>query len=199
MVTPSAVSGGWEPARPAFLSLPPELSELPDSPRILALTDGDCVSHGLVDGTVRGRASTHEVRACLDRVRATAAHLDPRARVRCAVSSETAVCHLDVLTAARNNSFAVRRGLDGADRVLLEELAHLIDARMVTTRPGRKSQAPPADLVILVGQDRAYAPPVRQLRLLGIPCWLLIPSRFVAASLYRAATAVTYIGPRCPA
>jgi hypothetical protein len=196
MVAPLAVPGGWEPAEPIVLPLPPELPGLPDSPRVLALTDGDCVSHGLVDGTARRRASNREVDACLARVHATAARLDPHARTRCAVSTETAVCHLDVLTAGPNNCFAVRRGLDGADRVLLEELAHLIDARVIATRPGRKGQARLADLVILVGQDKIYSQPVRQLRLLGIPTWLLIPSRFVAASLYKAAAAVTPIGPR---
>jgi hypothetical protein len=99
------------------------------------------------------------------------------------------------MTAAQNNSFAIRRGLDGADGVLLEELAHLIDARIVTTRPGHKGHARLADLVMLVGQEKGYAQSVRQLRLLGIPTWVLIPSRFVAASLYKAATAVTFIGP----
>jgi hypothetical protein len=196
MVTPSAVAGGWEPTETTALPLPPELPELRPSPRVLLLTDGDCVSHGLVDGTARGRASDEEVRACLDRVHNTARHLDPHVRAQCAISTETAVRHLDILTAARNNFFAIRRGLDGADRALLEELADLAGARMIATRPGRKRQARPADLVILVGQDKIYAPPVRQLRLLGIPTWLLIPSRFVAASLYSAACAVTFIGAR---
>jgi hypothetical protein len=162
----------------------------------MVLIDGDCVSHGLADDTAPRRASDQEVRACLGRVHATAAHLDPHARARCAVSTETAACHLDILTGARNNSFAVRRGLDGADRALLEELAALISTRMIATRPGRKRQARLADLVLLVGQDGIYAPPVRQLRLLGLPTWLLIPSRFVAASLYKAASAVTFIGLR---
>ena len=49
--------------------------------------------------------------------------------------------------------------------------------------------------MILVGQDGIYAPPVRRLRLLGIPTWLLVPGRSAATSLYRASSAVSYIGP----
>ena len=56
---------------------------------------------------------------------ATATLLDPHARIRCAVSTETATHPLDVLTNARNNLFAIRRGLDGADEALLEELTDL--------------------------------------------------------------------------
>ena len=133
--------------------VPPELPGLPPRPRVLQLTDGDCVSHGLADGTRRQRASDQEVRSCLDRVHATARLLDPHAPIPCAVSTETAICHLAVLAAARNNLFTIRRGLDGADWALLEELADLIDVRMVAARPGRKRQAQVADLVILVGKD----------------------------------------------
>src|SRR5690348_1327026 len=103
--------------------VPPELPGLPPRPRVLQLTDGDCVSHGLADGTRRHRASDQEVRSCLDRVHATARLLDPHAPIPCAVSTETAICHLAVLAAARNNLFTIRRGLDGADWALLEELA----------------------------------------------------------------------------
>ncbi len=179
--------------------VPPELPGLPARPRVLQLTDGDCVSHGLADGTCRQRASDQEVRSCLDRVHATARLLDPHARIRCAVSTETRggpIYHLAVLAAARNNLFTIRRGLDGADWALLEELADLIDVRMVATRPGRKRSAQVADLVILVGQDGIYAPPVRRLRLLGIPTWLLVPGRSAATSLCRASYAVSYIGPQ---
>ena len=125
----------------------------------------------------RGRASDQEMRSCLDRVHAAATLLDPHARVRCAVSTETAAHHFDVLAAARNNSFAIRRGLDGADRALIEELTDLIAARTIATQPGRKRPAGFADLVILVGKDKIYAPSVRQLRLLGIPTWLIVPGR----------------------
>jgi hypothetical protein len=45
--------------------LPPELPGLRSCPRVLQLTDGDCVSHGLADGTGCGRASDQEVRSCL--------------------------------------------------------------------------------------------------------------------------------------
>ena len=176
--------------------MPPGLPGLPPCPRVLQLTDGDCVSHGLAGGTSRQRASDQEVRSCLDRVHAAAALFDPHPRIRCGVSTETATRHLAVLTAAGNNLFAVRRGLDGADWVLLEELADLIDARAAATRPGWKRPARLADLVILVGKDKIYAPPVRQLRLLGIPTWLIVPGRLPAASLYRAACAVSFIEPR---
>jgi len=103
--------------------VPPELPGLPPRSRVLQLTDGDCVSHGLADGIRRQRASDQEVRSCLDRVHATARLLDPHAPIPCAVSTETAICHLAVLAAARNNLFTIRRGLDGADWALLEELA----------------------------------------------------------------------------
>jgi hypothetical protein len=204
-----AVSAGWGspdgrygdgPGRPASrhaaLPVPPELPGLPPYPRVLQLTDGDCVSHGLADGTSRQRASDQDVRSCLDQVHATAALLDPHARTRCALSTETAARHLDVLTTSGNNLFAIRSGLDGADWALLEELTDLIDARTVATWVGRKRTARLADLVILVGKDKIYAPAVRQLRLLGIPTWLIVPGRLPAASLYRAACAVSFVGPR---
>jgi hypothetical protein len=177
------------------LPVPPELPGLPPRPRVLQLTDGDCVSHGLADGTSRQRASDQEVRSCLGRVHATTTLLDPHAWIRCAVSTETAARHLDVLTTSGNNLFTIRRGIDGADWALLEELTDLIDARTVATRPGRKRPARLADLVILVGKDKIYAPAVRQLRLLGIPTWLIVPGRLPATSLYRAACAVSFVGP----
>jgi hypothetical protein len=186
---------GRPASRGMALPVPPELPGLPPRPRVLQLTDGDCVSHGLAGGAGHGRASDQEVRSCLDQVRATAALFDPHARIRCAVSTETATRHLDILTGAGNNLFAIRRGLDGADWALLEELADLIDVRTAATRPGRKRPARLADLVILVGKDKIYAPSVRQLRLLGIPTWLIVPGRQPAASLYRAACAVSFIRP----
>ena len=84
------------------------------------------------------------------------------------------------MVAVRNNLFTIRCGLDGADWALLEELADLIDVRMVVGRPGRKRPAQVADLLILVGKDGIYAPPVKRLRLLGIPTWLLVPGRSAA-------------------
>jgi hypothetical protein len=190
---------GEPPGRPAgrqtALPVPPELPGLPPRPRVLQLTDGDCVSHGLADGSSRQRASDQDVRSCLDQVHAAAALLDPHARTRCAVSTETAARHLDVLTTSGNNLFAIRRGLDGADWALLEELTDLIDARTAAARPGRKRPGRLADLVILVGKDKIYAPAVSQLRLLGIPTWLIVPGRLPAAALYRAACAVSFVGP----
>jgi hypothetical protein len=195
MNTPPAVSVSWDSPEPAALPLPPELPPLPLNPRVLILIDGDCVSRGLVEGTARGRACDHEVRACLDRVHATATLLDPYPRTRCAVSSATATSHFSVMASASNNVFAIRFGLDGADFELIDELNDLIHARSIAARPGRKRRARLADLVILVGHDGIYAPPVRQLRLGGTPTWLLAPGYLVARSLRRAASAVTYIGP----
>lgn len=183
-------------SRQTALPVPPDLPGLPARPRVLQLTDGDCVSHGLAGGAARGRASDQEMRTCLDRVQAAAMLLDPHARVRCAVTTETAARHFDVLAAAGNNSFAICRGLDGADRALIEELTVLIGARAIATQTGRRRPAGLADLVILVGKDRIYAPPVRQLRLLGIPTWLIVPGRLPSAPLYRAACAISFIGPR---
>ena len=118
---------------------------------------------------------------CLDVAQATARALDPQSRIRCAASTATAAYHLDVLTASGNNQWSVSRGPGGADQVLLEEMSDLVDARLTATRPGRKRQrrAGHADLVILVGQDHVYAAPVRRLRLLGIPTWLLVPGHQV--------------------
>jgi hypothetical protein len=80
----------------------------------------------------------------------------------------------------------------------------LADARMHATKPGQKRRAGHADLVILAGQDHIYAPLVRRLRLLGIPTWLVVPGRRVAASLYSSSCAVSYLppepaGPHIPA
>lgn len=179
------------------LPYPPELpAGLPGQPRVLQLIDTDAVSRGLVDGTPRDRASNQEVRACLELVQATARVIDPRSRILCAASSATATHHLDIMTSSSANTFVVRRGLDGADQALLEELEHLAEVHLAAHRPRRRRQADPADLVILVAQDHIFAPAVRRLRLLGVPAWLLVPGHRVAADLYTAACAVTPIGPR---
>ena len=183
-------------AQPIPLPYPPELpAGLPARPRVLQITDADAVSHGLADGTPRDRASNQEMRACLDLVQATTRALDPRARVVCAASSATATRHLDVMTASGGNTWLVRRGLDGADRALLEELDHLTDLHQARHRSGRKQPYGPAELVILVAQDHIFARSVRRLRLLGVPTWLLVPGRMVAHDLYTTACAVTFIGP----
>ena len=184
-------------AQPIHLPYPPELPDgLPARPRVLQLTDADAVSHGLADGTPRDRAANQEVRACLEVVQATTRAIDPRARIVCAASSATATRHLDVMTASGGNTWLVRRGLDGADRALLEELDHLGDLHQASHRSTRKRTAGPADLVILVAQDHTFARSVRRLRLLGVPTWLLVPGRFVAHDLYTAACAASFIAPR---
>jgi hypothetical protein len=184
-------------AQPILLPYPSELPDgLPARPRVLQLTDADAVSRGLADGTPRDRASNREVRACLELVQATTRRIDPRARIVCAASSATATRHLDVMTASGGNTWLVRRGLDGADRALLEELDHLTDIHRMLHQPGRRPPAGPAELVILVAQDHIFARSIRRLRLLGVPTWLLVPGRSVARELFTAACAVTFIGPR---
>jgi hypothetical protein len=188
MKNPRAFSPGGKPSEPPQppLELPEGLPELPPNPRVLLLIDVDCVSYGLVEGT-RERASDNDLRACLELVHATAAHVDPTygTRARRALSSATAKHHRAVLLSAPGNSFTIRTGLNGADLALIEELDEL---KIRCT----------ADLVMLVGHDGIYAPPVRTLRLLGIPTWLLALSNRVARPLRDAACAVDCIGPRCP-
>lgn len=93
------------------------------------------------------------------------------------------------MTRSANNVWSIRTGLDGADHVLLEELEY-ITAATVSGHRGKNSGRP-VDLVILIGGDHIYAPAIRRLRLLGVPTWVLQPGRFIAADLYKAATAVT--------
>jgi hypothetical protein len=197
MNIPRALSSGWEPPEPP--QLPDGLPELPPNPRVLLLIDVDCVSYGLVEGTGR-RACDEAVRACLELVHATAARVDPRYRTRArrALSSATAKHHLDVLISAPSNSFTVRYGRNGADLALIEELDDLLKIRSRAVRSGRERPTWLADLVILVGHDGIYAPPVGKLRLLGTPTWLLAVSDRVAGSLRCAACAVDYIGPCRP-
>jgi hypothetical protein len=179
--------------------LPPELpAGLAPRPRVVQLIDLDGVSHGLADDTPYDRASDQDVQLCVDVVQATARALDPQSRIRCAASTATAAYHLDVLTVSGNNQWSIRRGVDGADQALLEEMSDLVDARLIATRPGRKRPPRLADLVILVGQDHIYAPSIRRLRLLGIPTWLMVPGRLVAASLYASSCAVSFLGQGTP-
>jgi hypothetical protein len=180
-------------ARPVALPWPELPAGIPENPRVMRLIDLDGVSRGLARGTSLGRASNQDVLLFLDTVQATAHALDPQSRVRCAASTATAVCHFDVLTAAGRNHWSIRRRRDGVERVLLEEMNDLISTRLLATRPGNKRAARHTDLVILVGQDHIYAPPVRRLRLLGIPTWLVVPGRPGAASLYSCACAVTFL------
>ena len=179
--------------RPAPLPVPPELpAGLARYPRVLQLISADSVA--------RGCGSARHVRRCIDVTQATARALDPQARIRCAACAGTAAHHLGLLTGSGNNQWSVSRRAGDAGRVLLEEMNDLIGARLAATgpRPKRQRRARPADLVILVGDDPAYAPPVRRLRLLGIPTWLMVPGRQIAASLYACACAVSFVGPGRP-
>jgi hypothetical protein len=168
---------------------------IPENPRVMRLIDLDGVSHGLARG---GRASNQDVQLLLDSVQATARMLDPQSLVRVAASTATAAYHLDVLMASGNNQWSIRRGLNGADRVLLEEMNDLINSRKIATRPGHKRPARHAELLILVGQDHIYAPPVRQLRLLGIPTVLVEAGSHAAKSLRSSACTVTFWPPSPP-
>ena len=118
----------------------------------------DAVSHGLVDDSPRERASNHEMRSCLDLVHATATAIDPRAAgpVRCLPRTAThPPGHPDRLGRQHvDRAPRARRRRPGAAR-----RADRPDQRPHRHRPaGPEDPAPPADLVILVGQDRIYAP-----------------------------------------
>jgi hypothetical protein len=176
------------------LPFPADLPALSPAPRLLVLGDMDALSYGLAEGSGRARASDARVWAVLEQVMLTTSGLGSRkCPVRLAASSATARCHLDLMTRSANNVWSIRRGLDGADHVLLEELEHLTAATISANRS--KNAGCPADLVILIGLDHIYARAIRQLRLLGVPTWVLQPGRFIAADLYKAASAVTRLAP----
>jgi hypothetical protein len=161
----------------------------------MGLIDMDGVSYGLARHTYGGRAPSQEVQRFVDTVRATGRELDPHSQIRCAASTETALCHLDVLTASANNEWSIRRGLDGADQALLEEMNYLISTRSTVAKRERKHPARHAELLILAGLDGIYAPHVRGLRLLGIPTWLIVPGGTAAKSLTSVAWAVSVVRP----
>jgi hypothetical protein len=176
------------------LPVPADLPALPMSPRLVVLGDMDALSHGLAEGSACSRAADAHVWAAVERVLLTTSQLGSRTcPVRWAASSATARYHLDLMTRSANNVWSIRRGLDGADHVLLEELEYVRTATMKADRSNNRGR--PADLVILIGQDHIYAPAVRRLRLLRVPTWVLQPGRFIAADLYRAAAAVTRLTP----
>ena len=175
---------------PDILTFPEDLPALRPPARLLVLGDMDALSHGLADGLACRRAPDAYVWAVLEQVMLTASRLGSRrCPVRWAASSATARCHLDVMTRSANNVWSIRRGLDGADYALLEELEYIEAATISASRD--KDAEPPADLIILIALDHIYAPAVRRLRLLGVPTWVLQPGRFIAAELYKAAAAVT--------
>ena len=172
-----------------LLPFPADLPTLPQPPRLLVLGDMDALSYGLAEGSACSRAPDAHVGAVVAQVMHTARRLGShRCPVRWAASSATARYHLDLMTCSANNVWSVCRGLDGADHALLQELEHITAATMSANH---KNAHPPADLVILVAQDHIYAAAVHQLRLLGVPTWVLQPGRFIAAELYVAATVVT--------
>jgi hypothetical protein len=172
------------------LPLPPELPAVSRTSELLVLGDMDAVSHGLAEGTAGDRASDACVGAVLGQVRISAGAFGAITRIRLAASSATARHHLDLVMRSANNVWSIRRGLDGADHALLEELADLAAARLA---PRSHKHACDAGLVVLIAQDHIYGPAVHQLRLLGVPTWVPQPGRYIAAELYKAATAVTVL------
>ncbi len=187
--------------RPVALPRPAELPASPPYVRVEVLIDADAVSHGLAEGTGADRAPNNAVAACLATVQRTARALvrDPASgrggyRVRCAGSTETVRHHLDLVLAAPNNTWSFCRGIDVADLALLDSLESL--AISASRRPDRRDcDASRAHPVVLVAQDHIYAGTVRQLRLLGVPTWVLKPGRYIATDLYKAACAVTPLIP----
>ncbi len=171
-----------------FLDLPRNLPQLGDSCRTSVLFDADALSHGAAEGTLHGRASDelfgHYVNEVLAAALALTGGQRRRLTVRYAASTETAAHHLRVAAEAPSNTWLFCRGLDGADRALIAELLQIAEG---LEGPRSKSR----HAVVLVGQDHAYAPPVRRLRLLGVPTWVLQPGRFIAADLYRSACEVS--------
>jgi hypothetical protein len=175
---------------PDVLPLPADLPALRQPARLLVLGDLDELSYGLAEGLAGRRAPDVHVWAVLEQVMSTASRLGSRrCPVRWAASSATARYHLDVMTRSANNVWSIRRGLNGAGYALLEELEYIEAATISASRD--KNVEPPADLIILIALGPIYAPAVRRLRLLGVPTWVLQPGRFIAAELYKAATAVT--------
>jgi hypothetical protein len=173
------------------LPFPAELPAWARPPRLVVLGDVDALSRGLAEGSGCSRAPDVRVWAVLEQVMLTASGLGSRkCPVRWAASSATARYHLDLMTRSANNEWSIRRGPDGADHALLEELEHLTAATINVNHCGKHAERP-VDLVILMALDHIYAPAIRQLRLLGVPTWVLQPGRFIAADLYRAAAAVT--------
>jgi hypothetical protein len=204
------LSGESEPA-PVAAELDPiggcRPSRRSTSPRfelIDVLVDADALSHGLAEDAGTDRASNDDVAACLVRIRKTV-HLliegtsarSGRYAMRCAGSTATARHHLDLVVDTPNNTWAFCRGLDGADRVLLDRLEGLAaELSAARRRPIRGAKVVTRSrLVMLVGQDHIYAPAVDDLRRLGVPTWVLQPGRFIAAALYKAACAVTPLRP----
>jgi hypothetical protein len=182
-------AGARPPGVPAGLVLPA---------RVLELVDADAVCHGLAEGSELARASDTDFSQGLARSRAAAlalsgGNLSTVATV-IAASTRTAEQHLSAVLASPGNTWRFRRGLDGADHALIDELEALAAGLEHPCSLRRQGCRLPA-AVLLVGQDHAYAPTVRRLRLLGCPTWVLQPGRYIAADLYKAACAVTPLVP----
>lgn len=179
------------------IPLPPELDPWRPVQRVLVLADMDAVSHGLAEGSGAGRVTDAEARSLLAQVKLSARATGAAdRRFRLAASSETALHHVGLVTSSKNNLWSIRTGLNGADHVIKDELDGLAaDVHAAQTR--RRATACPT-LVILIGQDHEYGPSVRQLRLLGVPTWVLQPGRYIASDLYRPAACVTRVGPAVP-
>jgi hypothetical protein len=176
------------------IPLPAELDPWRPVQRVRVLADMDAVSHGLAEGSGADRVSDVEAGLLLRQVQMTAwATGAAHCHFRLAASSETAKHHWGLVTASANNQWSIRKGVDGADHALTEELDGL--AANVHAEQARKHSRTGTNLVILIGQDHAYGPAIRQLRLLGVPTWVLQPGRYIASDLYRPAACVTRVMP----
>ena len=176
------------------IPFPAELDPWRPVQRVLVLADMDAVSHGLAETSGASRVSDVEAGTLLRQVQRTAwATGAAYCHFRLAASSETAKHHLGLVTASANNQWSIRKGVDGADQAITEELDGL--AAKVHAEQARKHGKTRSDLVILIGQDHAYGPSVRQLRLLGVPTWVLQPGQYISHHLYRPAACVTRVRP----
>lgn len=166
------------PVDPGILPAPAELSAVMSvRPAVTLLIDIDALSH-TSPGT---RLANAELSTVMDTVSRTVASIASSVHRRYAASVRTGNHHADLLFAVPNNTWAVRRGLDGADAAILAELDALAAAR---------PHGP--HLVVLVANDHIYAEPVRLLRDLGVPTWLLHTGRqALSGQLYAAATGAT--------
>src|SRR5690348_8468584 len=123
---------------------------------LTVLVDLDSLSRGLAEGSASSRASDQDLAAAMRLIRNSADRLGHVRRVRYASSSETAVVHQDVLFRTSSNVWAIRRGLNGADGVLLDEMRDLAAGRVrASSHPAHRHA------LVLCGQDFIYAPAVR--------------------------------------
>ena len=153
-----------------------------ESTALLLAIDVDALSHrGLSD-----RLTTRQMAIALGLAETYADCRGPVKRVRYACSTKTSDCHAPLVWSARPNTWAARRGIDGADAVIRDELHGWVAAQQHGKGRG----------VVLVANDHAYAGPVAALTQAGIPVWLIAPRAnrpTLSAALASVSTTVTYL------